>query len=322
MSSADEKALIGDRSLECQPVYARFPESVRKEIEQRLGVKLSHISLLQSGLHHRTYRMESDSDRWVARLLRPDRAVRAVRAQQRAAEAGLRTPRIVAYSLPTAGQTGCPWAVEEYVKGSEFYPERFDRREAKAISVDLGRQLRLLHTVCLDGYGYLAGSPLRGKYASWDAWVRAEWENIDPAAVLAGIGSRGKAQLEERYRLLQRSFTGPGRLCHGDFAADNLLVRGGQLAAVVDWETAMACDPAHDVAYWFLWHEDRAYLDAFLQGYAPDDPGAFPERVLAHYMLLATQFIIWYSTEGDSEGVEYCRNVLMRNVGQRAHPVH
>ena len=97
-----------------------------------------------------------------------------------------------------------------------------------------------------------------------------------------------------------------------------MLVDKGNLVAAIDWEGAMACDPAHDLAYWFLWHGNAEYLEALLAGYAPANPGFFRQRVMAHRLLLAAQFIVWYSSQGDQEGVEYSKDVLRQNLGPSA----
>jgi len=80
----------------------------------------------------------------------------------------------------------------------------------------------------------------------------------------------------------------------------------------------MACDPAYDVGYWFLWHGNADYLEALLAGYAPADSEVFRHRVMAYRMLLASQFTVWYSSQGDREGVEYSRDVLRQNIGRSA----
>jgi len=295
-------------------LHTPFPESTKLEIERYLGSGLRHIAPLQGGTHGRTYLIGTASGRWVARLLLPHRAARTVLSQKLAAAAGVPVPNLVAYCLLKEGEGRCCWCVEEFVEGEEFYPERTDFCCAAAISADLGRQLKRLHGVRLDGFGYLSGEPPRGQYATWEEWVASEQTNAEEAVELSGVGGRGRTRLEEAYVFLQTAFQGEARLCHGDFAGDNLLVRGRRLVAALDWENAMACDPAHDVAYWFLWHGDEQLLNALLSAYAPENPELFRERVLAHYLLLAAQFIVWYTGEGDERGTDFCRNILAESL--------
>ena len=294
---------------------SQFPRSVKESIERSLDTTLHDVRLLPSGMNGRTYEIGDGFHRWVARLGMPRKAILA---QQNASAAGMRVPKIVDSGTQLLEKITAYWVVEEFVAGSEFHPERFSREDAVAISTDLGRQLRMLHAVHVDGYGHFTRDALRGGHATWTEWVAAEEKNIDQAVELAGIHRQGASKLREAYRFLQDSYDGAARLCHGDFADDNVLVDKGRLVAAVDWEGSLACDPAYDVAYWFLWHGNADYREALLAGYAPDDLEVFRQRVMAHRMLLATQFIVWHSSQGDQEGVEHSKDVLRQNIGQPA----
>ena len=291
---------------------SQFPRSVKEDIERSLDTALRDVRLLPSGMHNRTYEIGNGFHRWVARLEMPRKAILA---QQSASEVGMRVPKIVDSGIQELEQKTAYWIVEEFVAGSEFYSERFNSEDAVAISTDLGSQLRMLHAVHVDGYGYFTRDALRGGHTTWIEWVAAEEKNIDQAVELAGIHRQQASKLREAYRFLQDSYDDSARLCHGDFAGDNVLVDSGELVAAVDWEGSMACDPAHDVAYWFLWHGNAEYLDALLAGYAPVDQGFFRQRVMAHRLLLTAQFIVWYNSQGDQEGVDYAKAVLRQNIG-------
>lgn len=108
----------------------------------------------------------------------------------------------------------------------------------------------------------------------------------DPAAAAraryrAALDRRPRAHpvLEWGLRALERA-PAPDRiaLCHGDFRVGNLLVDGGRLAGVLDWEFARWSDPYEDlgwfcVRYWrrHRWRREAGGLvgrDAFLARYA------------------------------------------------------
>jgi aminoglycoside phosphotransferase (APT) family kinase protein len=54
------------------------------------------------------------------------------------------------------------------------------------------------------------------------------------------------------------------RLVHGDLKANNLLVRGGQLTAVLDWELVHVGDPHADLAWTLLWTTDADIVNGLL----------------------------------------------------------
>jgi aminoglycoside phosphotransferase (APT) family kinase protein len=294
-----------------------FPISIKIEIEQALETEITRIQRPNSGMWGHTYLIGNKMHKWVVRVQkatapRASRLKKSLVAQQKAASVGMRVPKIIAYRFQTSEKEDYIWVVEEHIRGSEFYPENFDRATRLATSVDIGRQLKRLHTVKVNGFGYLTQDLLNAKHITWREWLDEQETNIEPAVEIAGIKSEHISEIRKSYRMLRDSYDDSARLCHGDFAADNLLVEDGCLAAAIDWDSAIACDPAYDVAYWYIWHVDFECLDALLSGYQPIKPVVFRQRVISHCILLALDFIVWYEARGDREGVEYCRDILAR----------
>ena len=170
---------------------SQFPRSVKECIERSLGTAIHEVRLIPSGMHGRTYEIGNGFHRWVARLGMPRKAILA---QQSASAAGMRTPTIVGSGRQQLERTTAYWVVEEFVAGSEFYPERFDREVAVAISTDLGRQLRMLHAVHVDGDGELGLIICRASREKEDIMLLAE--NVgstgEPATEIAPFRSFGK----------------------------------------------------------------------------------------------------------------------------------
>jgi hypothetical protein len=73
---------------------------------------------------------------------------------------------------------------------------------------------------------------------------------------------------------------------------------------------ALGCDPAHDIAYWFMWHRDLECLDALLSGYQPPDPASIRGRIRAHVTVNAVKFITWFHSRGEWRDAEHCRTLL------------
>jgi aminoglycoside phosphotransferase (APT) family kinase protein len=303
--------LLSDRAP-CAAIDPTFPRSVKGEIERALDTELTGIVRQTSGTGGRCYLIRSEAGHWIARIADNRTATlhKSVLAQERAASVGVRVPAIVAAQVEARDPADDSWMVEEYLQGCEFYPERMDPELRKPTCADIGRQLRLLHTVELDGFGYLTRDLQDAPHASWAGWVDQEQAAGENAVRIAGCRSADVRLIESAYSSLRDTCVGSPRLCHGDFSDDNLLVEGRSLVGVVDWECALAGDPASDVAYWFMWHGDSECLDGLLAGYAPGDPSGFRERVMAHLTLAAVRFIAWFSKRQDPGGVEHCRRIL------------
>jgi aminoglycoside phosphotransferase (APT) family kinase protein len=298
------------------PVDPAFPRSVKAQIERALDTELTSIVRQTTGIGGRSFLIGGEAGHWIARVDdgSTPRLQKSLLAQKTAASVGVRVPAIIAAEVEVTEPADHSWMVEEHVRGSEFYPARMDPALREPTSADMGRQLRLLHTVELDGFGYLTRDLQDAPHPTWAGWVDQHEARVEDALRIAACRPADVPLIRGAYRTLRETYVDTPRLCHGDFSDDNLLVEDGSLLGVIDWECASAGDPANDVAYWFMWHGDVKCLDALLAGYAPADPGGFRQRVAAHRILSAVKFICWYSERDDPVGVEHCRRIL-RGIG-------
>jgi aminoglycoside phosphotransferase (APT) family kinase protein len=289
-----------------------FPSSVKAQIERALNTELTSVVRQTSGIGGHSYLIRSGTGQWIARIENgPTRKLeKSLLVQKSAGSVGVRVPAIIAAQAEATERADYRWMVEEYVRGCEFYPERMDPDLAKSTSADIGRQLRLLHTVELNGFGYLTRDLHDASHATWVGWVDEQEARVEDALRIADCRRADIPLIKNAYPTLRHTYLESPRLCHGDFSDDNLLVEDGSLMGVIDWESALAGDPANDVAYWFMWHRDLDCLDALLAGYAPADPGGFRQRVTAHLMLSAVNFVCWFAERHDPRGVEHCRRIL------------
>jgi aminoglycoside phosphotransferase (APT) family kinase protein len=290
-----------------------FPRSVKAQMERALDTELTSIVRQTSGTGGRSYLIRGEAGgNWIARIR--DGSTPELRkslvVQKRAASVGVRVPTIVAAQVELREPRDFTWIVEEYLRGYEFYPERMDPELRKPTSADIGRQLRLLHTVELNGFGYLTRNLQDAPHATWGGWLDQQEARVEDALRIAACRPPDIPVITNAYRTLRHTYVDSSRLCHGDFSDDNLLVEDGSVIGVIDWENARAGDPASDVAYWFMWHGDFECLDALLAGYAPADPSGFRRRVTAHRILYAVELICTFDERHDPGGVEHCRRIL------------
>jgi aminoglycoside phosphotransferase (APT) family kinase protein len=81
-----------------------------------------------------------------------------------------------------------------------------------------------------------------------------------------------------------RRYEGPPRLLHGDFWPGNVIWRGDDIVAVIDWEDAALGDPLADVATTRL---DLAW------GFGPEATAAFTDHYLSLMPVDPTDLPIW-----------------------------
>jgi aminoglycoside phosphotransferase (APT) family kinase protein len=88
---------------------------------------------------------------------------------------------------------------------------------------------------------------------------------------------------------------------HGDFWHANILIRGGRLAGVLDWESAALADPAVDLApVWDISVDLGAELLRQYQARTPPDP-SLPERIRMFRIARNLGGITWSINNNDSE---------------------
>jgi aminoglycoside phosphotransferase (APT) family kinase protein len=86
--------------------------------------------------------------------------------------------------------------------------------------------------------------------------------------------------------------------CHGDWTDGNLLVSGGRVTGVVDWEAAHAGDPLRELARaaWGAARKDPRSGEAVIDAY-----GADAEHVRAWYPIHAAELWLWFAHAGPPE---------------------
>jgi aminoglycoside phosphotransferase (APT) family kinase protein len=166
---------------------------------------------------------------------------------------------------------------------------------------EAGRQLRLLHSQRMAGFGPLDAGPLAGggqpagRWSSWGEYLADDLHaNLD-SAVQRGILPEPEAAaagsiLDERIGRLR---VPEGVLLHGDFIARHLYVTGPgpALTGILDLG-ALSGDPAFDIAVADVDHRRLEpalgrYAGLLLDGYRPD--ASFREEVAGRLLLYRAQ---------------------------------
>lgn len=289
-----------------------FPVELHSVLERTLNTLLFDIHPLSGGTQQRTFLAATSDNFWVVRLEQApgNQLQRAWSAQQAATKAGFLTAELVAYEQTATEQGDYVWSVEAFVQGVEFDPPGFDATMRPVVGRHVGEQLRKLHSIVLPLFG-LRPPGATDQATTIEGWLAQQQERLQPALPVAAsipkLATRWAAAQE-----ILHSYTDLPRLCHGDFAGNNVLVNETQLVAAVDWEWAKGGDPALDFAWWYFWHEDQPTLQAMIEGYAPSDSIAFRQRVFAYALLHALDTLLIYQAEGNAKGLRYCHEKLQQ----------
>jgi aminoglycoside phosphotransferase (APT) family kinase protein len=165
-------------------------------------------------------------------------------------------PRPSGYTtLPEGGQA----VVYRYLEGHPLDPHRLE--PGPGLAAHLGRVLAALHDTPPD---LLEDTGLPVYDA--DEYRRRRMTEVDRAAATGAVPtsllSRWEKSLEQ---VPQWRFA--ATLVHGDLSGEHVLVDGGRVSGVVDWDEARVADPADDLAFVTVGASPEA-LDTVLEAYA------------------------------------------------------
>jgi aminoglycoside phosphotransferase (APT) family kinase protein len=177
-------------------------------------------------------------------------------------EADIAVPRPLA-AVHDPSVLGQPFLVVERVEG-ENAAELFDKDPAIARSVSLGLATLLGKLHAMDpralGIKTAGGAPgeqIRDYLLKW----RTFWENNRqthaplPAAAFAWLESHVPHDVSRLVTV------------HGDARQNNVMIKGGRITALLDWEYVHAGDAAEDLEYTRMYIEPYVAWDDFMRAY-------------------------------------------------------
>jgi len=235
----------------------RLTDWLRSNVGAFRGVP--RITALTGGQSNPTYRIDTESHRWVLRRKPPsallasahavDREFRVLQALQ-----GSNVPVPKVHALCTDdGVIGSMFYVMDYLEGRTFIDPSLpgmDPTDRLAIYQELQRVLAAIHTVDVTAVG-LADFGRPGNYLArqrdrWTKQYQTSQTEVIPAMdrLIAWLHANPPPE-------------GDTTLVHGDFRLDNVLFHPTEprALAVIDWELSTLGNPEVDLAYHAMaWH--------------------------------------------------------------------
>ena len=217
---------------------------IRDDLERRLGRAVGEITAIPEGHSGFTYYVDLENGQAVLRLPPPGARIagpadipRQGRIMQALREQGVPTPRILAMSDEPVID-GRPFVLMERIEGRRIEAIAADA-DAEAVAGSALDVLKRMQAVPREdtGIGHEEPMPLTGEMTRW-AWLmeRAPLELTERAPVLGGLLAEHPPPQREPC------------LVHGDYHYGNMLFRGSEVVALLDWEIAELGQPLLDLA--------------------------------------------------------------------------
>lgn len=289
----------------------KIPDPIVEAIETTLNCHINYTERIISS-KRKIFLVRAGGQEFILHFLEDgkDAIARKIAIANLVRENGVPAPTPLVSSLSHAETVpDANWALEEKMSGSSFVPWNISSPDQINIVTELGRYLRQLHRIRVKGFGPVSSSGLDTPFPTLSSWLDRKQEVIAKAIFMGDIPEAMLPVLNEAYHYIQRIYTEPPVLCHCELTDNNILVSGGHISALIDWEGVTGNDPAYDVAvfltnmslYWYPTQE-QTILDTFLQAYKPDDIDNFVCRVKAHRLFFIAGEISWLKQNSDA----YC----------------
>lgn len=262
---------------------------VRAACRQVLGHGPDAIRALACAGDHYAYRVESGGRtllfRAAADMTGDDYMLAEEAVMALATAHGVPVPRI----LHTEAAAGSPlrWQFMEFVDGAPLHEVDL----GESLASDLGRLLRRLHAVPIDGFGFVDTAHLRttgrvrGLHQRYVDYVTCRLEDhLGYVATHGLLGSTEAARAAALFTSHAAHFDlSSAVLVHRDPAPWNLIGSADGISALIDWDDAVGGDPADDLSILRCIHP-RSFTDAVERAYrdGAQPPEGFEARIRLH----------------------------------------
>jgi aminoglycoside phosphotransferase (APT) family kinase protein len=253
------------------PELAPSADEVQAMVRAGLpGARIAGFASAPGGIANTNIRVDLEGGgRVLLRLYQRD-ATQAAKEAAVAKRIGAAVP--VAQFLHIGAQDGYRFALVEWIEGErlELTLPAMDEAARRAAGHAVGAALGAVHRFEYDRAGFLdaeldVAAPLGGGPDFLLGFMRGSF--IEGQAYDLLGHDLARAAMDYAIANKHREWAGPHRLAHCDFNGSNILMRGGAVAAVVDWEFAMSAKPDIDFGNLQRNHPDDAFLDGVVAGY-------------------------------------------------------
>jgi aminoglycoside phosphotransferase (APT) family kinase protein len=245
----------------------------------------------------------------------PDAHDREVWVIGQCASRGLPAPRVHTHCHVEVGSGRRSVIVMEKLPGERLCDLDPDELDVRRVLGEVGAWLTQLHTIPVQGFGYLDGSGV-GKLATMDGWLAGlttEARAFEEAGRSVGLEAAAiRSWLLEIVDSLRET---PPRitLIHNDLWADHVLVHDGHLSGIIDFGEVAAEPAANDFAKWDFAEGERYPVEWIRAGYG--DRSLFEAAQDRTYRALwfanGLWRLRWYHETGFRRGVEAARDRLL-----------
>ena len=280
-------------------VNRAYEGGVRRVLERLMDERLTRLRPIPSFPDSIVYEGASADTALVLKLIDPDgqdesRIAAEAWALRRAARAGVPVPAVVDVDA-SATELPATFMVMAKARGVDLRGAALSDEQMRPLLLEIGRNLRKLHSVEVDGFGFLrvdSAGNCRGEHANWKGAALAA---VEPGlAKLAANPHFTQANIPLAERIISENAhilesVERGSLLHGDLGMIHLFadLKRRKITSFIDFGECKSGDPVWDFVD-VRWR----HVNTILEGYAPVERmrAEFDDRF---YLCAILRNLIW-----------------------------
>lgn len=242
-------------------------------------------------------------------------------AIEQAAKAGVTVPRVLLVESLQLEDRSLGISVEERLPGvslDELARHMSNEELAQTLEV-AGMLLSQIHSVKTEGFGEI-NQDGRGEHASIAGMLSEEnltEQRLLAAARSATLDTAIVKRALHTLREFQESYPAvTPHLLHGDFGPKHILIDGGRITGIIDFENACSGDPVQEFANWQFFYENKYPIESLKKGYGDksvfgDD---FDRRFFLWRLVTGLVSLCYYLSEGNQAGINHCKKRIPKDL--------
>jgi aminoglycoside phosphotransferase (APT) family kinase protein len=255
-------------------------EDIPKWIIEKISSTIHIVDSLPEGGTSEVALLTTDAGKFV--LKRSKRAPfdewlkREAEVLGQLAGTGLPVPQLIAF----LEEPPCIWALMSFIEGETVRSalrRTLETGERRQVIKAFAEALKLLHK-----------TPVPDRLKHHQSWIDRMLEEAEDN--LHHYETDGSPELLEQLKR-ERPVIMEECLIHGDCTVDNVMVKDGRLAGIIDWSGGTSGDPDYDIALAvrpkpgiFSWSEDRdLFFEAYGKSISPETYRYYAEGLYEFY---------------------------------------
>lgn len=237
---------------------------------------------------------------------------------------GLPVPKVLYVDQERVDGQSLSFSVETKLPGESLDDllrhGKLSKGQLSGVLRQAGELLARIHTIKIEGFGGIDKEG-KGEFRSFADYMK---DKIKKAKRLFEVAEKIKVNpgdISEAIKIIDshRDFYGSVKesvLLHNDYSPKHILVEGGRITGLIDFETVIAGSPLLEFTRWEYYFGEDYPLKLLLDGYSDkqifDDK--FGERISLFRLAFGLDIMNWYEVDNHELGLNHARIELKNDL--------